>query len=1590
MIRTSTLSNRFKNIANSVTRLVLLLILLAGSGQVKAQVAYNEGFDFVTPPAFGVPDNSLPFGWTQSKFCSPSGMAGYPGPASCADNDNYWDRMGTGATNAIIGPRTGNGMMRYRSFSITSGEKAYLSSKRLDMTSMSAPAIGSFYIYREGTAYTTSYDSINVFANTSPSMSGTPVRINAVINVVRLVSAGPAPSTCPSQGADGWYKVDFTIPNAAPFTGSSSVYVIIMGCSADGNNIYVDDFTVDTYPNTQQLFSSAAVIYQNTATTGPGNNDQVIIGMRVTVTGDGSPLRLQDLLFNTNGTTNPVNDIVNAKLYWTGGTNVFSGPGNGAVLMDTYNNPWATNFTMLTTPWTGLQNGDNFLWLTYNIGPINNTGDYVDAEWLSFKYSLQKTGVTGVAARDSILAPNNLGLSTGMTVSGTGIGAGATITTIASPSTYLKLSAVNTGAISGIITFTSPAVVPSVQTLAGARLIDIVYCIPTYTYGTSWLNYVTNDYIANVTLAGNIAPGINNSRNTNGPAICSPAPTNCPFSAHPPDYEYFPPVTNQTAALTAGSTYSISLKSGTYGSGNWLAAWIDYDKLNGFDPTEKIAQSPGMGASTVHTQSFTVPAGAAPGNTRLRVREVWIGGAGMDPCASYAYGETEDYVVTIIPTCAPAWPGWKTWLGFTNDWDNPANWCGGVPTINDDARIPGKGITANDRPGNFAPMIKTGVLATARNLRIETNDTIFVNATAGAALTVAQDMLFLNNTSAMIVNSTFQDTAQVSNGTLSSPTVNALYYPFKNIDKAKSIWLFTQADLLAEGLIAGDVVTNMLMHVVVSQTNNVPFKNATIKIYYTDGTVPGFRFQGASGGNNYLNMPPVIGPAPVTVFGPGDLYTNPALGTINIPMIPGAFVWNGSSNKLVIEMSYDNYLQPVPNFADYPKFTQTTGFEHYINIYSNKYNANYNGNDIVLPISSLPQSFGGWTITGSVGSNVIASTYPNARFAVGQWVAGTGFTVTRATGAVATPLGSLTITMASVVDIQVGHYLQGTGVNLGPRVTNIAGNVITLSNPTTAIINAATNLTFRPAITALSSVYPPYTSITLSTNVVAAISGNINIGAVNTTPQLTTDQYRPNITFKFDRPYNRFPITIRKNWTNNGLFTAGKSIVNFQPSPVLNQLIDGTSTTTFFDMKVNNAQHVTMNQNVIVSDTLLLELGYLKLNNKMITITNTALGNSAITRNSGYIQPETDVVASNVSPYGRVYWKMGSVPGTRVLPFVKASNGVGVFLDYNIDSGTHDPIIASYSTTATNLNIPTPVVSNILGYNPSTGWSTDGYAMVDRYYMIQHGPDSIAPQADFVFRYDATEQAQSGNTAMSAQRWRVNAANPIDSSRWEFPYVPGQVFSSATNSVTVNNFTGFANNGNPTWWTIVGTATPLPVTLLDFKATPFKDRVRLNWATGSEINSSHFIVERTVNIQDFSYIGRVESKGPSTNTLNYQTWDLNPVEGIQYYYLRQYDRDGRMETYGPVSAKFSNTFFDIVSASVTSNQDGLTVVFSYDSNLPYSYRIIDMAGRVIVAKDRNPAEPGMNVIDITTSLAKGVYQVILQNDEKVVSKKFFY
>ncbi|MFK7748817.1 MAG: GEVED domain-containing protein [Kordia sp.] len=112
----------------------------------------------------------------------------------------------------------------------------------------------------------------------------------------------------------------------------------------------------------------------------------------------------------------------------------------------------------------------------------------------------------------------------------------------------------------------------------------------------------------------------------------------------PPDLEI-----NNTYSVTVSKTWNF----GVFPEG--VSVWIDYDQDQVFTLAERVFSN-GPNTTTPVSGSFTVPLGAAVGNTRMRV-QMKGDFAAIDPCdnglPNYEYGEVEDYTVNITSSTLP-------------------------------------------------------------------------------------------------------------------------------------------------------------------------------------------------------------------------------------------------------------------------------------------------------------------------------------------------------------------------------------------------------------------------------------------------------------------------------------------------------------------------------------------------------------------------------------------------------------------------------------------------------------------------------------------------------------------------------------------------------------------------------------------------------------------------------------------------------------------------------------------------------------------------------------------------------------------------
>lgn len=178
---------------------------------------------------------------------------------------------------------------------------------------------------------------------------------------------------------------------------------------------------------------------------------------------------------------------------------------------------------------------------------------------------------------------------------------------------------------------------------------------------------------------------------------------------------------------------------------------------------------------------------------------------------------------------------------------------------------------------------------------------------------------------------------------------------------------------------------------------------------------------------------------------------------------------------------------------------------------------------------------------------------------------------------------------------------------------------------------------------------------------------------------------------------------------------------------------------------------------------------------------------------------------------------------------------------------------------------------------------------------------------------------------------------------------------------------------------------PLPIELLSFSCENTESAVNIKWSTASETNNEYFTVERSGNGIFFDEVGKVQGAGNSSSTLHYEITDHNPLDGFNYYRLKQTDFDGKSEYSETVFIMFSRES-DMVISNVYPNpaDKRLNIDVNVASDIPVIMKIVDVAGRQVISRE-TALSSGINNLNIDISgLASGLYHIKILNDSEVM------
>lgn len=175
-------------------------------------------------------------------------------------------------------------------------------------------------------------------------------------------------------------------------------------------------------------------------------------------------------------------------------------------------------------------------------------------------------------------------------------------------------------------------------------------------------------------------------------------------------------------------------------------------------------------------------------------------------------------------------------------------------------------------------------------------------------------------------------------------------------------------------------------------------------------------------------------------------------------------------------------------------------------------------------------------------------------------------------------------------------------------------------------------------------------------------------------------------------------------------------------------------------------------------------------------------------------------------------------------------------------------------------------------------------------------------------------------------------------------------------------------------------ASPLPVKLTQWDAIAVNGKVKLQWKTATETNSSAYVVERSADGINYTVVTTVKARGNSQSEAGYNAEDSNPLVGKSYYRLKMTDLDGKFE-YAPVRTVLITATSEI---KILGNpvQSTLQLQASFEGSA--EYLVVNTSGQVV---DKGKLSAGRSSINVT-ALARGNYWIRININGEPISLSF--
>lgn len=401
------------------------------------------------------------------------------------------------------------------------------------------------------------------------------------------------------------------------------------------------------------------------------------------------------------------------------------------------------------------------------------------------------------------------------------------------------------------------------------------------------------------------------------------------------------------------------------------------------------------------------------------------------------------------------------------------------------------------------------------------------------------------------------------------------------------------------------------------------------------------------------------------------------------------------------------------------------------------------------------------------------------------------------------------------------------------------------------------------------------------------------------------------------------------------------------PSSMVNMYLD----------KDAASNRVLLEQNTTVTDLLKLGTdvdlgkGKLDLNGYDLTLGTTS-SNGTVT--GGYA--DSYVITWDGAANGRLIHQVNSLSTTYTYP-------LGDLSDYT----PFELIMQDADLPLNNASIAAAAKAEA---HPQLGTCTN---YLNRYWSVEE-TNLSNPEFDVNYTYAAADPVLSPSSLFPAKYNSLGWLTCVENSGAAVVMGSGNI-NTSTKKLTWTGLTTFSD------FTGLGNGSPLPVSWLQFDGKARDGVVHLDWSTASETNNSHFVVERSINLQEIRSIGTVQGSGNSTLVNQYAFSDMNPPAGTVYYRLKQVDFNGASDysEWLAVNLENSKAATEIRYVHADRASQSLNLVLSKEATVS-GVVISDVAGRVCF-RSNSEVYSGAFIRIPFKDMPRGIYFVQLYGGE---------